>query len=204
MFAERYMPVVRTYLEERWRNTPLQDEVEDAVQDVFIECFREEGALTRVQPDGEKESFRRFLHALVRNVARRVEDRRGRRREKEVGSGVRLAEEAEEEEKLSGIFERAWVHSLLDQAVALQEERARERGEDALRRVELLTLRFREELPIREIARRWDIPAAKVHHEYAQARKEFLRALRDVVAFHHPDDPEAVKRELERLREVVG
>jgi hypothetical protein len=28
---------------------------------------------------------------------------------------------------------------------------------------------------------------AKLHHEYATARDEFRAALRQVVAFHHPD-----------------
>jgi hypothetical protein len=39
-----------------------------------------------------------------------------------------------------------------------------------VRRVELLTLRFHEAMPIREIARLWGVDAASLHHEYAQAR----------------------------------
>ena len=44
-FARRYLPVVRAYLSERWRSTYLADEVDDAIQEVFLECFRESGAL---------------------------------------------------------------------------------------------------------------------------------------------------------------
>jgi hypothetical protein len=50
--------------------------------------------------------------------------------------------------------------------------------------VELLRLRFEENLPIRAIAEAWAIDAAKLHHAYALARQEFRAALLEVVAFH--------------------
>ena len=62
-------------------------------------------------------------------------------------------------------------------------------GSEAGRRVHLLRLRFHDGLPIRDIAERWGMDAAKLHHEYATAREEFRAALRAVVAFHHPDAP---------------
>jgi RNA polymerase sigma-70 factor (ECF subfamily) len=49
-----------------------------------------------------------------------------------------------------------------------------------------LQLRFKEGLPIREIAQRWHVEAAWLHHEYAAARKEFRDALQRVLAFHLP------------------
>jgi RNA polymerase sigma-70 factor (ECF subfamily) len=76
------------------------------------------------------------------------------------------------------------------------EARARAAGADAARRVELLKLRFGEEMPIRDIARLWNADAARLHHEYATAREEFRAALRDVVAEHQPGDAFA---EAERL-----
>jgi hypothetical protein len=57
----------------------------------------------------------------------------------------------------------------------------------AVRRVELLRLRFHDGLPIREIARLWGCDADAVHREYARARQEFRAALSDVVAYHHPE-----------------
>jgi hypothetical protein len=60
--------------------------------------------------------------------------------------------------------------------------------------VELLRLRFHDGLPIREIARLWQADPAKLHHEYATARQEFLAALRDVVAFHHPGPSAEIDR----------
>ena len=80
------------------------------------------------------------------------------------------------------------------EAGRLQRDRATERGLDAIQRVELLRLRFEENLPIRDIAVRWDTDPAIVHKSYAIARKEFRSALLEVVAFHHPGSRLSWKR----------
>src|SRR5258708_40163891 len=75
----RYAPVVRAYLAERWRSSPHLADCEDAVQDVFVECFRKGGVLERAdqsRPGG----FRAFLYGVVRNVARRFETAKNRDR----------------------------------------------------------------------------------------------------------------------------
>src|SRR5436305_831012 len=69
----------------------------------------------------------------------------------------------------------------------------------AVRRVEPLRLRFHEEMPIREIARLWGTDAGPLHHDYARARQEFLSALRDVIAGHHPGTADDVDRECAQL-----
>ena len=43
--ARRYRAVIRAYLAARWRGSPLRPDLEDAVQEVFVECFRQGGAL---------------------------------------------------------------------------------------------------------------------------------------------------------------
>ena len=78
-------------------------------------------------------------------------------------------------------------------------DRAQELGADAVQRVELLRLRFHEGLPICEIAQRWNVDSAKLHREYAKARKEFRAALLEVVAFHYPGSPADVERECVEL-----
>ena len=83
-------------------------------------------------------------------------------------------------------FDRAWARALLREAARVQEENARQAGPAAFRRVQLLRLRFQDNLPIREIAALWNEDPAKLHHEYATARAEFRTALLLVVAFHHP------------------
>jgi RNA polymerase sigma-70 factor (ECF subfamily) len=70
--------------------------------------------------------------------------------------------------------------------------------------VELLRLRFQEGLPIREIARRWQIEAAVVHHEYAKARQEFKAALLQVLAFHHPGSAADIEQQCSDLLAILG
>ncbi len=56
-FGQRYEPVIRAYLGARWRGTPRIEELDDAVQEVFVECFREGGVLDRVD-SGRPGGFR--------------------------------------------------------------------------------------------------------------------------------------------------
>lgn len=200
-FAREYLPAVRAYLRARWRGQPLLQEAEDAVQEVFLECFR--SALSRT--DRERvPSFRAWLYAVVRNVARRFEERRARRRERQPGeSGFEEALPAADE-SLAHAFDRAWAVAVLRKARDRQVGRAWERGPDAVRRVDLLRLRFEQGLPIREIARRWGCEAAWLHHQYAAAREEFREALHETVAREHSGTPAEVDRECERLVSLFG
>ena len=188
-FARRYLPAVRAYLSARWSRTPLRDLTEDAVQEVFLECFR--GVLSRADPS---RSFRALLYGVVRNVARRHEKRRHDAREQPASalSGAVAPDDSPDE-----AFDRTWAGSLMELARERQQERARD--DEAIRRVELLELRFEDALPIREIARRWAVEPAWLHHEYAKARREFKRALMGVVAEHQPGRDEEVEAECSRL-----
>lgn len=42
-----YLPVVRAYLGARWRGKDISRELDDAVQEFFVECSRGDGILTR-------------------------------------------------------------------------------------------------------------------------------------------------------------
>src|SRR5262249_23588603 len=72
--GRRYLGVVRAYLGARWRDSALRPELDDAVQEVFVECFRQGGALETAGA-GRVPGFRAFLYGVVRNVARRFESR---------------------------------------------------------------------------------------------------------------------------------
>jgi RNA polymerase sigma factor (sigma-70 family) len=178
-FARVYLPVVKAYLAARWRGAPRDRD--DAVQDVFVECFRAGGLLEKADPDRDG-GFRAFLLGAVRNVARRHEARK--RLAAQLPADLPADDTAPAE-----AFDRAWARSLLKEAARVQEEQARSVGLAAERRVQLLRLRFHDGLPIRAIADRWGEEAARLHHEYAVARDEFRAALRAVVAFHHPGAP---------------
>lgn len=178
-FARVYLPVVKAYLAARWRGA--RHSVDDAAQDVFVECFRDGGLLEKAEP-GRDGGFRSFLLGAVRNVARRHEARR--RLDVPLPANVPADDTAPAE-----AFDRAWARSLLKEAARVQEEAALEAGSAAQRRVALLRLRFHDGLAIRDIAERLGEDAAKLHHEYATAREEFRAALRSVIAFHHPAAP---------------
>jgi RNA polymerase sigma-70 factor (ECF subfamily) len=107
------------------------------------------------------------------------------------------------EDSLSHVFDRAWARAVVREAAERQAVLAAEAGEAAVRRVELLRLRFHDGMPIREIARLWDMDAAVLHHEYARARREFLAALRDVIASHHPGSREVVDGECAQLLSLL-
>ena len=70
--------------------------------------------------------------------------------------------------------------------------------------IELLRLRFEENIPIRENAKRWGIDAARLHHAYALARQEFRATLMELVAFHHPDSPAEVEIEAAGLLRALS
>jgi RNA polymerase sigma-70 factor (ECF subfamily) len=201
-FARRYQSVIRAYLGARWRDTPLMAEIDDAVQETFLDCFKERGALTRASPESPGR-FRSFLFAVVRNVARRVEERVARDRARRASDSVDLAALDGGAEAASRAFDRAWAMALLRRASRLQQEQATEQGVAAQRRVELLNLRFGEDLPIREIARRWGEDAARVHREYARAREEFKAALRDVVRDEETASAAELEAECARLLEFL-
>jgi RNA polymerase sigma-70 factor (ECF subfamily) len=194
--ARRYLGVVRSYLAARWRDSHLRVDLDDAVQEVFVECFRQGGALESVGA-GRVPSFRAFLYGVVRNVARRFECRSVRA----IGP---LPEIAANEEGLSRLFERAWAQAIMTEAAQLHQQRANERGAEAVQRVELLRLRFEENLPIRTIAVRWGVAAAGLHHAYALARQEFKVILLEVVAFHHPGTSTEVEQEAASLLKALS
>ena len=202
-FALRYDPIVRAYLTHRWRTSSCQDDIEDTVQEVFVECFKQNGVLDRAEP-GRPGGFRALLYGVVQNIALRQEMRMARQREQQPPSGMNLEEIQGDEESLSRAFDQAWAIALVREAAEVHERRARDAGAAALRRVELLRLRFQENLPIRDIAQRWQTDPAGLHHEYARARKEFKEALREVMAFHHPGSPVVLEQECAKLLALFG
>lgn len=197
-FARRYERIVRSYLLARWRGSPLLQDLDDVVQEVFLEAFRDGGVLERADPRSAG-GFRAFFYGVIRNVARRAESRHGRRRDRQPPTAFFGEAAAAAEQRLSRVFDREWARSVMREAADRQREAARAGGADAQRRVELLRLRFHEGWPIRDIARIWGADPADLHREYARARKEFKQALSEVVGFHHPGSAAAVERECAQL-----
>lgn len=198
-FARLYEPVLRAFFGARWRGSPLLSDLEDAVQEVFLDCFRANGALARVEP-GRGGSFRAFLRGVARNVGLRIETERRRRAREE---GADLDALTADDQTASQAFDREWARSVMREAADRQVAGAT--TAESRRRIELVRLRFHEGMPIREIAARWEEDAARLHHEYAKAREEFRKALVEVVAFHHPNiTPADATREAAELLALLG
>jgi RNA polymerase sigma-70 factor (ECF subfamily) len=192
-FVERYGAPLRAYFGARWRTGARTDDIEEAVQEVFLECLKEGGVLERAdarRPGG----FRALLYGVARNVALRVEERLARDLARRQRSAIDLDKIERDERSLSAAFDAAFAESLVRRAAELQAERARAKGDDAVCRVEILRLRFAEGLKIREIAPLLGEDPERVHKQYARAREEFREALLDVLAAH---DPDATRAELE-------
>ena len=197
-FARRYSSVIRSCLGARWRGGPLLAEIDDAAQEVFVQCFRSDGPLLRADPE-RPGGFRGYLFGVVRNVARGFERQwRTRRTAQPTGSVVDIDAIEAHDEPLSRVFDRAWAAALVRRAASRQAASARG-DERAQRRVDLLQLRFGQDMPIRDIAASWGEDAARLHAEYRIARREFLAALRHVVAEENPGSPEEVEAECRRL-----
>lgn len=201
-FGQRYLPVVRAFFSARWRDSNRGSEVEDGVQEVFVQCFRDGGVLERVRR-GLPGSFRKYLHGVARNVARKIELRRGRRGRR----GVELEapdELAGDEPAGDSAFEQAWALHLVREAAELQRSNAQVAGPRQLRRVELLDERFLRGKPIRQIAKEWGEDAAHLHHEYESARTEFRACLCRIVAFHEPSlSAREVEEECRRFSKYI-
>jgi RNA polymerase sigma-70 factor (ECF subfamily) len=197
-FGLRYAGAVRSYLAARWQGARLVQELDDAVQDVFVECIRQGGLLERAEDD-RPGGFRAFLYGAARHVAQRIERRQALQGTREPTVDADLRHAASRDEALSRVFDRALARSIMREAAERQAVLAAERGEEAQRRVELLRLRFQEGLPIRDIAALWGAEASDVHRQYAKAREEFRTALRDIVLTHQPQAPDDVDRECAQL-----
>ncbi len=202
-FARKYEPAARAYLAARWRSSKRLSELDDAVQEVFLECFKSGGALDRVAID-RAGGFRAFFYGVVRNVALRAETRQARAAAREMATSSQMADVASDETHLSQVFDRAWAQSIMREAAERQSARALEAGAEAERRVELLRLRFHDSLPIRDIAERWSADPVHIHREYAKARREFRDCLEAVMRFYYPDDSTAAERECENLLSLLA
>lgn len=71
-FALRYEKFVRRVLAKRWLGTMFRHDFDDAVQDVFIECFKPGGVIEKADPS-RGGSFRSLLYQVAFHVAARFE-----------------------------------------------------------------------------------------------------------------------------------
>lgn len=200
-FAARYGGSIRTLLQARWRQSPLLASVDDVVQDVFLECFKSGGALAHTDR-ATYGRFRPFLQGVIRNVALRHEGRVRLLRSRQADVSL-LDEQPAADPSLSKLIDRELALAIVREAADELALRASRKGRGARRRVELLRLRFQDNLPIRDIAARWNVEPSLVHHDYAKARLEFRHVLLMVAARHLPGPAEQVARECARMLDLL-
>lgn len=193
-FADRYEQAVRSCLAARWNRSKRIDLIDDAVQEVFIECIRPGGALSKANSE-HPSGFRGYLYGVMRNVMLRYETR-------PAPGHADLPDIVLDEGTVGEIFDREYAKAMVKEASMLQRQVAEAQGDEALRRIELLHMRFHENLPIREIAKRWSVDPSWLHHQYAKAREEFLAALLRVVTTNHPSATHA--ENMETCKELLG
>lgn len=200
-FSEFYAAAIRNYLTARWHGRHHIADVDDASQEVFIECLRPDGALQRA--DSSRGDFRALLFGVARNVARRFEKRaieRGRVRPED---SAWLQQIASDDAGQTTLFDRSWARSVVFQAKQRHSELAAADGEAGQRRLDLLERRFSGDEMIRDIAASWGVPAQDVHNAYRKARAEFYGCLREVVAAHSPTGAD-LDEECQRLLAALG
>jgi RNA polymerase sigma-70 factor (ECF subfamily) len=202
-FAETYLGIVRAFLVQRWRSSPALPLVDDAVQEVFLDLFRSGGALARLDP-ARTPRFRAFLFGVVRKVALRYEERTAQSWMRRAHAPSTLATVPAPDDTMSRQFDVAWAKRIVTRAAERQRAWAQSAGEQALRRVEILHLRFAEGLPIRDIAVRLGEAPERVHREYAKAREEFKQALRAEISLHSSGSPADLDRECQELLAVLS
>ncbi len=178
LFIRRYESIVRQTLAARWNRSWRLAHIDDAVQEVFLECIRPSGVLSKADSQYAG-GFRALLYGVTRNIIRRFESQ-------PFGNNVSSDERLADETTVSQVFDRQWAQSIMIEASQVQMLRAKQRGEPAIKRVHLLQSRFQQGKSIRDIAETWQVEADWLHRQYAKARQEFLEALLDVVATYQP------------------
>ncbi len=203
VFARSYAGPIRAYLKHRWRDRSIASHIDDAIQDVFVECYKPEGVLERAEPG--RGDFRALLYGVVRNVARRYEERTAKSIHRAPKESVYLDELPHQADALSRVFDRTWAQSLLREAVERHRTASGDGDPEALHRFRVLRMRHDDGFAVREIATKLGEPdVAKVHNDYRRARREFAVHLRAVVARHTGVEGDDIDTECRRLTGLLG
>lgn len=100
--------------------------------------------------------------------------------------------------------DREWAMTMVRMAAKRMRAAAEHGSPGARLRVEILRLRFTENLPIRDIAAHWEVDPDSVHKAYGKAREEFRQHLRRIVAEHAVRSEGELDREVARVLELLA
>lgn len=193
LFIRRYECTVRQTLAARWSRSWRTVLIDDAVQEVFLECIKPSGVLSKAD-NSYAGGFRALLYGVTRNIIRRFEAQ-------PAPANVAIPDEIASESAVSRAFDRQWAQAIMKEASQTQIRQAELRGAAAVRRVDLLKARFQDGKPIREIAESWEVDVDWLHRQYAKARQEFTAALLSVVSTYQPRASDA--ENIQTCRELL-
>ncbi len=200
-FVARYENLVRAFLSSYLGGGSFHDEIDDLIQEVFVECFRGGGVLHRTVHTPPK-NFRAYLRGVSLNLARKWIEKR-RKAKEHISEGEVLELQHTTEQTASKVFDQLWAEGVVTDAADLMESRALKKSFAARRRVELLRLRFHVGLPIRKIAHQWELPPRRVHKDFATAKEEFRKALADVVTVYCRGSQSDIDEECRRVLQYL-
>ncbi len=188
-FTILYEPVLRTYLEARWKQPSLTGNILPAIQAIFDESYRQGRALEQIDSEAQGE-LRVFLYKIARAIAIKME------------SDASVTERIDEDQ-MAQVFDRTWAVCMMRQAAKMQAERARG-NEKAERRLQLLRVHFYGDVPMETIANLWKTDVNELDTEYEVAGKEFESALEEVLVFHNPRTWAETEEESARVLALLG
>ena len=183
--CRRYESVIRAYLAARWRVPFDSDQITDCTQEVFLQLFRADGALGRVDPS-RPSGFRGYLYGVTNRTAVIMERNLARKRRDHAIPGFDPDRIEQSEATLSAVFDKAWAEMLGLEARELVSRQA-QKSSVAAKRQRCLELRFVRGMPPRDIAPLLDVEVERVYEMLNLAKKEYRAALLTVMSSYHPD-----------------
>lgn len=176
-FALRYECFARRVLAKRWRGTSFAMFFDDAVQEVFVECFKSHGVIEKADPT-RNSSFRSLLFQVIIHVASRFEHSGRNHRTLHIGQDLTEFLQVDDQSGYESVT-REEVNELVREALRRM---ANHENDDIRRWATLLDRHACHDETIISMASHDTEVAAKLHREYAKAKKECRATLVDVVA----------------------
>ncbi|MCA8957644.1 MAG: sigma-70 family RNA polymerase sigma factor [Planctomycetes bacterium] len=185
-FVEAFQPTIRAALERDLKGHLGQpDVIDDLVQEVFVECFKQGGALQRADPTRD---FKSFLLGIVANIRRRAWEVHTRRRLEQEGEPHELPDDS----GVSVTLDRRYAKELFRAALEHVKQRAVSARGRSFNAHDLLIRRYRDDEAPRAIAASirsdgGECTAKQVSDAAGKAKDEFRDALETELRARHPD-----------------
>ena len=191
-FAFRYDRFVRRVLTKRWLGTIYRTHFDDAVQDVFVECFKPGGVLAKAD-SSRGGAFRSLLFRVTCNVAARYE--RNHNRDLRLISKELTDTHGED----SGAFLQITREEVAEVVSEALRRMSQHTAVEVRERAQLLIQHSCDGQKIIHLAGGDTETAERLHRQHSKAKREFQTFLSEVIQSHYrapPEDVETILKEL--------